>query len=164
MPEAVITKSKSIVVDSVGTNDYGDLTFTDKEGTEYRISAKRIQFFTETIVPNMAVQLNYAKSNYAGVIKEYVYSAVQVKDKLPPPIKPIEGAAKQKPTMPEDDTKIRSVAMAYSKDLVVAKIIELKDIVVYANKFVDYILNKEVKPSRLVEEAKKLGAVKEGDD
>jgi hypothetical protein len=58
----------------------------------------------------------------------------------------------------EDDSKVRSMAVSYAKDLAVAGKIELKELSTYANKFVDYILNKEVTPNRLVEAAKKMGA------
>jgi len=88
MPEAQIIRKAIIVVDTVAKNTYGDLTFTDKEGTGYKISNKRVQYFENTIQPDIGVELSYA--NAYG--KEYIYSARQLKDGLPPPqpIKPTE--------------------------------------------------------------------------
>ena len=79
--EATISRTQIIVIDNVGENPYKDLTFTDKEGKQYKISNKRRQFFDKTIIPNVAVELSYAEA-YG---KEYIYSAAQVKDKFPPP-------------------------------------------------------------------------------
>ncbi len=83
MVETTITRTQIIVVDSVGENSYHDMTFRDKEGKDYKISVKRVQYFKEIILPNTAVQLNYAKA----YDKEYIYSAVQVMSALPPPQK-----------------------------------------------------------------------------
>ena len=44
-------------------------------------------------------------------------------------------------TSSTDDTRLRSMAISYSKDLAVAGKIELKDVTKYANKFLNYILN-----------------------
>ncbi len=85
MAEATIVRSQCIVVNEVGANSYGDLTFTDKENNQYKISVKRKQYFEKVILPNVAVQLNYAMSSFG---KEYIYSAVQVKEGLPPPVTP----------------------------------------------------------------------------
>jgi hypothetical protein len=85
MTEQAIIRTQIIVVGEVGTNTYGDLTFTDKESGAYKIGAKRKQYFEKVILPGMAVQLNYAMSSFG---KEYVYSASLVKDGLPPPTTP----------------------------------------------------------------------------
>ncbi len=84
MPETVITRNQIVVVNEVGTNDYGDLTFTDKDGGQYKVAVKRKSYFEKTIIPGTAVQLNYA----VAYGKEYIYSAVSVAGKLPPPDKP----------------------------------------------------------------------------
>jgi len=42
---------------------------------------------------------------------------------------------------PQGDERVRSMACSYSKDLVVAGKIELKDLSKYADKFISYILN-----------------------
>ena len=49
-----------------------------------------------------------------------------------------EGAVVIEPT---DDTRLRSMAVSYSKDLAVAGKIELKEIAKYADKFLNYILH-----------------------
>jgi hypothetical protein len=87
MPDQTITRNEIIVVDKVANNQYGDLTFTDKSGKSYKVSNKRVSYFKDVIVEGMAVQLNYAMSSFG---KEYIYSAAQVKDNLPPPQKPQE--------------------------------------------------------------------------
>ena len=70
MTEQAITKTQIIVVQEVGANTYGDLTFTDKAGGDYKVSVKRKQYFEKVIIPGMAVQLNYAMSSFG---KEYIY-------------------------------------------------------------------------------------------
>ena len=77
MPEVDITKRTVNVVGVVGTNQYGDLTWTDDEGKSYKVKAARKQYF-EAIVPGQAVEISW--STYKGT--EYPYSAVAVKDKI----------------------------------------------------------------------------------
>lgn len=84
MPEAKITRSIVITVNTVDHNSYGALIFTDKEGTEYKVSDKRAKFFDEIILPDRAVQLNFA----VAYEKEYIYNAKPVEGELPPPTKP----------------------------------------------------------------------------
>ena len=76
MPE--IERTQIIVVDEVGQNTYGDLTFTDKEGNSYKVSTKRRKYFDDVVKPGTAVQLNYS----TAYNKEYIYSAVQVEGGL----------------------------------------------------------------------------------
>ncbi len=85
MPEVTITRKHVIVVDTVGENAYKDMVFKDKEGNDYKISTKRVQYFESKIVAGQAVQLNYAMSSFG---KEYIYSAELVAGNLPPPVKP----------------------------------------------------------------------------
>ncbi len=87
MPDVEIIRKQIIVVDAVGNNSYGDLTFTDKEGKEYKVGNKRISYFRDVIISGAAVQLNF--STYKG--REYVYSAELVKDGLPAPTIPETG-------------------------------------------------------------------------
>lgn len=105
MAEQTIVRTQIIVVDVVGENSYGDLTFTDKEGTAYKIPVKRKQYFEKIIIPDMAVQLNYAMSSFN---KEYIYSAVQVKGELPPPQKPYEPPATAMPIKADRDSIIEA--------------------------------------------------------
>jgi hypothetical protein len=83
MPQPQIVRSEVVVIDTVGENDYGDLLFTDKTGTDHKIGEKRKRYF-DVIKPGAAVQLNYATA-YG---KEYIYNAVPVGDNLPPPVTP----------------------------------------------------------------------------
>ncbi len=152
MAEVIITRKQIVVVDTVGENSYKDLTFTDKEGNAYKISNKRVQYFKDKILPGRAVQLNFAKA----YDKEYIYSADFVEDKLPETKAPeIATKATTSTTLakeaiklgakpiPTGDDRIRSMAISYAKDLVVAGKVELKDIKAYADRFVAYILGKE---------------------
>ena len=101
-----IIRTQIIVVDVVGENSYGDLTFTDKEGTAYKIPVKRKQYFDKIIISDEAVQLNYAMSAFG---KEYIYSAVQVEGKLSPPRKPYQAPVPiAKPVKPDRDLTIEA--------------------------------------------------------
>lgn len=153
MPEATITRTQIITVNEVSQNSYGDLTFSDKDGKEYKVTVKRKPYFQKVVTPNAAIQLNYAMSSFG---KEYIYSAVAVKDALPDPHKP-ESPPLQKgedsPLVKEavrlggrvtsvDNTKNRAVAISYSKDLVCSGQIKLDQMSAYADKFLAYIENK----------------------
>ena len=78
MPEVEITDRTIIVVDTVGTNQYEDLTWKDKGGKDYKVKSTRKQYFGD-IVPGQAVEISWSK--YKGV--EYPYSASAIKDKIP---------------------------------------------------------------------------------
>jgi hypothetical protein len=117
MPEVEITKSKVVIVDTVGENQYRDMVFKDKEGNEYKISNKRIQYFKDAIKPDFVVQLDYAMSSFG---KEYIFSATPAKDKLPPPVKaPVAQVdiATQKEikeaNKPQFDLRQRSISLSY---------------------------------------------------
>jgi hypothetical protein len=56
-------------------------------------------------------------------------------------INPLVREAKKLGAVKLGDEKIRSMCIAYSKDMACAKIIELKDIQTYANKFLEYIID-----------------------
>ena len=189
MAEVTITRTAIIVVDEVGTNTYGDLTFTDKAGAKYEVGNTRKRYFEKTIVPGAAVQLNYT-SNPHKVNTEYIYNAELVKDKLPPEVKPskvqledkhLEGGAKDPPTKTEatgtgiahkdkmtiddwaekDRITRKSIERqtALNNAVEVAKLIGAdkvtsEKIIATARRFEAYLAGE----SRLVEEAKKLGA------
>ncbi len=125
--EAQIIRTAIIIVDKVEKNTYGDLTWTDKEGNSYKIPVKRAMHFDKIILPDMAVQLNYAMSSFG---REYIYSAIQVKDKLPPPQKIAPPTARELPPKPSEivptaseplkkplDLKTRQICLSYSKDI-----------------------------------------------
>ncbi len=82
MPQVEIIRKQTIAIDTVGENSYHDLTFTDKEGNSYKVSAKRVQYFQDVIISGQTVQLNYAK--FKG--NEYVYSAEKVEGQVSPPV------------------------------------------------------------------------------
>ena len=98
MAEAVITRTHEIVVDTVESNQWDDLLFTDKAGNSYKVGNKRVHFFEGIIVPGVAVKLNYAEA----FNREYIYNAVQIKGELPPPTKPIEPELQEDEPIPED--------------------------------------------------------------
>ncbi len=105
MPEQAIIRTQVIVVGEVGTNTYGDLTFTDKEGGAYKIGAKRKQYFEKVIIPSSAVQLSYAMSSFG---KEYIYTAISVATNLPLPTTPLPMTHPTAPAMTERPNKILS--------------------------------------------------------
>jgi len=86
MAEQTIIRTQIIGVKDVGQNSYGDLTFTDEVGAEYKVSAKRKQYFEKVIIPGRAVLLHYAMSSFG---KEYIYKAATVGgDAIPAPSQP----------------------------------------------------------------------------
>ncbi len=152
MAEQKIIRTQIIGVKDVGQNSYGDLTFTDEAGGEYKVSAKRKQYFEKVIVPGKAVQLNYAMSSFG---KEYIYTAVPAKgDTIPaspqppvassvPPIasKPpvVDSGAKYKADPAKMDTTMRDTALMQATDLAVAGKITVLEIPFYANQFYSWL-------------------------
>ncbi len=145
--EIKITRSDVIVVDSIELNSYGDLTWKDKAGKDYKVSAKRVSYFDKIILPNMAVKLTYAEA-YG---KEYIHKAELVSDLLPtPPSQAPQStetpSKKEMPSelpkpkpMPSKDIKNLSYSLSYAKDLAVAKIIVVDKILAYAETFRMYL-------------------------
>ncbi len=80
MAEQTITKSKTIKIAEVGSNSYGDMTFTDTEGAQYKITVKRKSYFEKVIEAGAVVKLNYAMSSFG---KEYIYNAMIASDLKP---------------------------------------------------------------------------------
>ena len=160
---AKIIKYLKFTVASSGKNDYGDLIVTSKYGCDYKISNKRSALF-DIFQPETAVIVGY--STYMN--KDYI-AVAHLADQFPacttfeletPPVKPqptpVSQATESKssptptPALSEvakevnklsdrDEERLRSVSIAYSKDLAVAKVIELAQITTYANKFLAYI-------------------------
>jgi hypothetical protein len=158
MPGAQIERYELITVESVTKNQYGDLLVNGK----LKVSNKRHQLF-DVFQTGAEVKLGW--SSYMN--KEYIASAEQTGTHTIP--KRVVSTNVESPQKSEtssatvlhktDDIRNRSVAVSYSKDLVVSGIIDLKEIFTYADKFLNYILNQEVK-SKLVEEVKKIDGVK----
>ena len=94
MAEPVIVRTENVVVNTVGSNTYGDMVFTDKSGKEYKISNKRLAYF-KMVQPTTAVTLSFALSPKGT---EYVSKAVSMADQLPPPTVPYESPPDKKPT------------------------------------------------------------------
>ncbi len=78
MPLPQITRTDVIIVDTIGTNDYGDLNWTDKSGKEYKVSADRKKYFENVIKPDQQVKLSYATSRFN---KEFIYRAEPTEEK-----------------------------------------------------------------------------------
>ena len=108
MTDATITRTQIIVVGEVSKNTFGDLVFTDKAGGQYKIPVKRAQYFEKVIVPGAAVQLNYV-SNPHTPGEEYIYSAVQVKDILPPTVTAAIAESKL-PPKPKPDPELPPIS------------------------------------------------------
>jgi len=149
MAEPKIERYEVITVETTQKNQYGDLLVN---GT-LKVGNKRSNLF-DVFQPGAEVKIGYA--SYMN--KEYIASAEQTGTHTM-----THNVIPKKTITPTQDTKDRSVAISYAKDLVIGGIIELKDIVAYADKFLGYILNLE--SNHMVEEAKKLGAkeVKKGE-
>ena len=129
-----ITRTETVVVDTVTTNSYDDMVFTDKAGNERKIGNTRLKHF-ECIKPGAAVKLNFAANPHRPT-EEYIYSAMAIEGKLPEPTQEVPAIMKAtaKPEV-KPDPKNRSFAIAYSKDLVVAGKIDLGKILSYAEVF-----------------------------
>ncbi len=173
MTEAQITRKQVIVVDKTGQNTYGDLTFSDKEGKQYKISTKRKRHFDGIITPGNAVQLNYSVFKD----KEYIYSAEsvaekidfqEIKDTSKIPLQPkIEPGIMTKVDWDEKDRRTRKSierqkALELAVSLTIADKLRLQNpgsILGWAELFESYLESgyKEVR-SALVKKAKKLGA------
>lgn len=99
-----ITRTDVIVVDTIGSDSYGNLNFTDKAGKEYKVGVKRLKYFENIIKPEMAVQLSYAMSTFG---KEYIYKAELVSGKLPTPTSeaPQSQTSPVKKEMPQEVSK-----------------------------------------------------------
>lgn len=83
MAEVTIVRKEIIVVDHVVPDSYGNLIVADKAGNEYRVNANHNSLHP-VFQPGAAVELGYG--NFMN--KEYIHTAVQVKDNIPPPRKP----------------------------------------------------------------------------
>jgi len=84
MVEKQITRQAVITVHNKHDNTYGDLLFNDENGTEYKISNKRVQYF-DVVQDGAVLQLNFA----VAYNREYIYNAVPVKEALiKPPVAP----------------------------------------------------------------------------
>ncbi len=168
-----IIRSEVITVKSASKNQYGDLMVN---GT-LKVGNKRSNLFG-IFQEGAEVKIGYA--SYMN--KEYIAIAEQIGEHkaLPPPTTPPLNTEPLKPspvapliphsepplvdfgvTNTVKDTRLRSMALSYAKDMAVAGKIDLKTIRQLADEFLGYILNipKEVQTAKstLVKEAEKLG-------
>ncbi len=152
--ETQIVRTETIIADICEKNQYGDLVVTDKAGNDHKIGNKRAVLFDQ-FIPGRATEVGYA--TYMN--RDYIATAKLVDIGSQPVTRKTMPATKQTETPPESttlaeeavklgatriptgDDRIRSMAISYAKDLVVAGKIELKDIKACADRFVAYILN-----------------------
>ena len=78
MPEQEIIRTEIFTVDHVMPDSYGNLTVTDKEGSEHKVNAKHVDLHG-VFVPGMAVEVGIANFNK----RDYIHTAIQVGDALP---------------------------------------------------------------------------------
>jgi 6-phosphogluconolactonase (cycloisomerase 2 family) len=161
-----IKKKEIITIQTVKTNTFGDLEFTNAEGKLYKIGKARVNNFA-AIQEGAEVELIWV-ANPHKPNTDYIYSATQTGKHVAPstlveaakklgavPVdeirtdgfkpQPIQDTPKSKstPLISQSSTKDRAVAISYSKDLVIASKIELKNMVTYADKFLEYILRED---------------------
>ena len=78
--DATITKKQIVIVNTVDKNSYGDIefTYTGEDGVlrKGKIGNKRVKHFEGILIPQRYVELSFSEAYN----KEYVYSAVLVKD------------------------------------------------------------------------------------
>ena len=78
--DATITKKQIVIVNTVDKNSYGDIefTYTGEDGVPQtkKIGNKRVKHFEGILIPQRYVELSFSEAYN----KEYVYSAVLVKD------------------------------------------------------------------------------------
>lgn len=148
MPEPVIVRSVDIVVDKVDYNSYGDMVFTDTEGNERKVGAKRLSYFKNEIIPDKAVRLNYIMSSFG---KEYIYNAIPAEQlikakepvvkstEIPKEGKIIPNVGKYKADPAKTESIERQTSLKSAVELAVAKIIEVDSILSWATVFDMYL-------------------------
>lgn len=126
-----IIRKQIIMIDSLDEDEYGNVIVTDKEGNEYKIAAKR-KALTENMVNGHAYELGWA--NYMN--RDYIAEVNDVGDKLPP--EQPQAHVSQVPVK-KGDSRNRSMAIAYAKDLVVAGKLETTQMFALADKIIEWI-------------------------
>ncbi len=134
MPESKIERYEVIIVENTQQNQYGDLIVNGS----LKVGKKRNNLFN-VFQPGAEVKLGYA--SYMN--KEYIATAEQTGTHVAPKeeghlVKAAKAmGAVEIPVI--HDSKARSMAIAYAKDLAAAGKIELKDMSAYADKFLEYM-------------------------
>ena len=154
MPEVEIIRKSIFVVDHTELDEeYGKLIITDKEGKTHTVNKKH-ESLHPVFADGIAVEVGYG--SYMN--KEFIHTARQVKDALPPPVpvaipkappdapqpatsinKPPAAPPPSTSRRPPLDDKTRGVALSYAKDMAVAKIIEKEKILDWAAIFATFI-------------------------
>ena len=122
MPKVEIIKQDIVVIHPDPQNmseDESYLHFADQSGAMHRIKKNRtsaIELIKNN--PGKAVSLNYG--SYMN--KEFIHTVDLVGDKLPPSVEPPKDMTPPRAAPVKMDSKNRSFALAYAKDIGVAKI------------------------------------------
>ncbi len=152
-------RKQTITVSKRAINTFGDLEFTDTENKTYKIGKARVNHF-DSIEEGAEVILTWVENPHKKGT-DYIYSAEQTGKHGVPEAKPLSEKDQanirkayeeviNKPTpqpvqstpapiKSQSNIKDRAVAISYSKDLVIGKIIPLDKLTEYADKFLNYI-------------------------
>ena len=150
--EYKITKSETITVKEVGHNDYNDLTFKDTTGKDYKISVKRKSHFENLIIVGATIKINWSEAYN----KPFIYTVEKLDQQNVPQPTPDALQSKSTPLTSQtshlvqaaeklgavraDNEKVRSMALAYAKDLACAGKIQVTQINAQADAFIEYII------------------------
>ncbi len=184
MPEPKIERYEVIVPSIIESDTYGNITIKTKDNKEIKINKKHEslhELIRQATSEGRAIKLGYA----VYMNKEYVHTA-ELFDGKPPVEKRIEPItagvekpipqspqSKSSPVKDQSDSKSRAFALSYAKDWAIALLnspsftkketLSAKSIIATAKEFEAYLEGKEVQlaESKLIQEAKKLGAKEE---
>ena len=112
MPIQKITRYEVFTVSEASKNGYGDLLVKDTMGNEHKIGYKRTYLFGVFQV-GAEVKVGYA----VYMEKEYIASAEQTGTHIPE-VEKVEKAGAKVESVSVVETKNRSYALSYSKDIV----------------------------------------------
>ena len=157
--ETVITRWETINVVSAEQNEYKDLIVKSVEGKSYKVGNKRSGLFGlflagKTVKVGYAVYMNKEYIAVASqVVTEQFPEALQpspesLQSKTEPPKEAKELGGKVAETIKtfnESDIKIRTMTLAYAKDLAVAGKIEVSEITMKAEMFYLYAISGKLK-------------------
>ena len=107
-----ITRYAVFTVSEANPNEYGDLIVKDIKGNEYKVGVKRQRLF-EAFQVGAEVKVGYA----VYMEKEYIATAEQTGTHIPE-VKEVESSGVKVASVSVTDTKNRSYALSYSKDIV----------------------------------------------
>ena len=152
MKETVITRWETFTVSETNKDDYGNLTGKTSDGKVFKVGAKREGLFG-FFEAGKAVKVGYA----VYMDKEYIAVASQAttettpsapQPKIEPPKEVKDLGSKVAETLTRfnaEDVKVRTMTLAYAKDLAVAGIIDVKEIMMKAEAFYLYAVSGKLK-------------------